>query len=1253
MAADYLKILNSLKDGTEEPKVKTSTESKPIGGIARPFNWKDYEAVTNFFGEAVTSGFPDYSSWSWDEVSLVVDKMSAKMSAGLKTTSGGLLIAEKSKIVNSVTNTLTGTDWAGLWEVQTTEDKARIIWEYLIAFSEENYTRSDTTKLLLLKDREGGELDIRRLLPVKGKHPYYLSINSGTKAVGTFANLGQEGITEFYVNTYNTVQNATLLEENFASRINLVFFDKKFEKTDMSNEDRIKEAVVGPRASGDVDFEAELEKLRNAKLKQAELLKDLSKKAEEDDNDKPDRDAFFKKIEQCLLLCGAEKLGAYRKRIRAAELADTEDIEGSKRSKRFPYGGKIICVDAEENLFMNYCDSDGETFNFTTKYLHSFIDKINYNFVISKVNRVKIDDNEYDLEMPLLFEGQSNSLNTIDGENVASSYKGTRVFIKGDTTVPSDLTTEDLIKMPSWFANDSITYEDVSIKFHGENQATAKTNVDVELTIGVTNLLSFQTIFSNKAHYIDSAGKSKSQPYDYSLLDLITYLHRSDLGDVYKNLSTGGARLYNPTYFRNFNRLIMKAIPIVSAGPTTGKEGEYFKIFKEHVESTPLILDLALIDHTITKESENNNAKIKISYKGYVKSFLQDAKLDIIRTSAEIVSQIDKETELIESLSPLSDVDAIKRIDAFNKLRKEETLDLTKDLPYMNELVDRDFLFKLKVKGNTFKDSITKDYKLIGSRRIYNAITDSSILTMTETETEVTDPIKDTIEDKDYEINFFYLGDLIDVAMRNIYSYKGPLFITEGAGYSENWDVLNLNFTDFPLKVILPSFKALKPDPDGSSWIAGEKISVADFPIAETWFQQWWRKEVVEAEVQYYTLGTFISRLINNLFNSLILEDCYLNGSHERRQFGVRTDFGLFSKEGAEQNAKFKKTNKAWLDEELNYNNPSAGVSSFLEIGKGDAPYFKKNPSIPRTEHCNFIVVYPQIAMFSDYKGLYEKGNNETTWEEYNIPVFHRQRNTEITGKPSSFTDSISFTKEEANYRREARFQAESLYTLSQLASVYNATCKSKFALDLFPGMLVYIDAGLYQGPEVMNSIANILGMGGYHIIESVTHTAKINKNLLGEMITTTEAVWVGNGSIKLEGEVPEKKKTKSVVVTPAGPVDGTEETTATPAAEPVEVNFDEAGSVLVEINQTWGQNKIKLKNKKYTYKLIDKTDYKKVELFFYDETKPDKKGGAYPTQAAKKTLNGGGKAMCLAIEVPINEFKEAQKFRVMMEITK
>lgn len=1237
MAADYLKILNSLKDGTEEPKVKTSTETKPNGGIARLFDWKDYEAVMNFFGEAVSNGnFPNYSSWSWAEVALVVDKMSDKMGAGLRTTSSGLAIAEKLKIVNSATNVLTGNDWSDLWENQTTEDKARIIWEFLIAFS--------------MKRNDKGKVN-QSHTDNKSRKDYSYSIKLALKRT-SYANLGQEGYTGFYVNKYNTVQNATLLEEGFGIKINRVFFLKKFEKTDMSDEAAIKSIVAGYRSPEEVDFETELEKLRNAKLKQAGLLKDLSKKAEEDDEDKADRDAFFKKIEQCLLLCGAEKLGVLRRQIRADEIVDTKPFGAAgTRSKRFPYGGKIICVDAEENLFMNYCDSDGETFNFTTKYLHSFIDKINYNFVISKVNRVKIDGEEYDLEMPLLFEGQSNSLNTINGENVASSYKGTRVFIKGDTTVPSDLTTEDLIKMPSWFANDTITYEDVSIKFHGENQATAKTNVDVELTIGVTNLLSFQTIFSNKAHYIDSAGESKSQPYDYSLLDLITYLHRSDLGDVYKNLSTGGARLFNPTYFRNFNRLIMKAIPIVSAGPTTGKEAEYFKIFKEHVESTPLILDLALIDHTITKESENNNAKIKISYKGYVKSFLQDAKLDVLRNSKKIDGQIVKEIELIESLTELSDVDAIKRIDTFNKLRKEETLDLTKDLPYMNDLVDRNLLFKLKVKGNTFKDSISKDYKLIGSRAIYNAIGSGSITTMEETESSMVDPIKDTIENKDYEINFFYLGDLIDVAMKNMYLYRGPKYITEEKSIFYR-DHLEDNFKDFPLKVILPSFKALKPDPEGTSWIAGEKISVADFPIAETWFQQWWRKEVVEAEVQYYTLGTFISRLINNLFNSLILEDCYLNGSHERRQFGVRTDFGLFSKEGTVKNAKFKKKNKTWFDEKLNYNNPYAAYSSFLEIGKGDAPYFKKNPSIPRTEHCNFIVVYPQIAMFSDYKGLYEKGNNETTWEEYNIPVFHRQRNTGITGKPSSFTDSISFTKEEANYRREARFQAESLYTLSQLASVYNATCKSKFALDLFPGMLVYIDAGLYQGPEVMNSIANILGMGGYHIIESVTHTAKINKNLLGEMITTTEAVWVGNGSIKLEGEVPEQKKTKSVVVTPAGPVDGTEDEVTVPTGAVVEFE-DDATSALVEINQTWGQNKIKLKNNKYTYKLIDTTDYKTVKLFFYDETLPDNKGGAYPTQAAKKILSGDGTAMCLNVEVAIDGFLETQKLRVMMEVTK
>ena len=54
---------------------------------------------------------------------------------------------------------------------------------------------------------------------------------------------------------------------------------------------------------------------------------------------------------------------------------------------------------------MNLANSDGLT-NFYTSHLSPEISELlNYSFLISKVNTVKIDEKEYDIEMPLLFEG--------------------------------------------------------------------------------------------------------------------------------------------------------------------------------------------------------------------------------------------------------------------------------------------------------------------------------------------------------------------------------------------------------------------------------------------------------------------------------------------------------------------------------------------------------------------------------------------------------------------------------------------------------------------------------------------------------------------------------------------------------------------------------------------------------------------------------------------------------------------------------
>ena len=177
--------------------------------------------------------------------------------------------------------------------------------------------------------------------------------------------------------------------------------------------------------------------------------------------------------------------------------------------------------------------------------------------------------------------------------------------------------------------------------------------------------------------------------------------------------------------------------------------------------------------------------------------------------------------------------------------------------------------------------------------------------------------------------------------------------------------------------------------------------------------------------------------------------------------------------------------------------------------------------------------MYPQHAVFSDYDGVTP---DKVSWEKYNIPMLVPNMKSSFDSIASSFTKSLTFNKEEANYRRESRFQTENLYTLAQLASVYNVTAETKPALDIFPGMLIWVNPGMYQSPSVRYSIANILGMGDFIYVESVTHTGNINKNTISGFKTSITANWISNGTINNKFHEIKPEDTEEKTRTPTAP---------------------------------------------------------------------------------------------------------------------
>ena len=883
-----------------------------------------------------------------------------------------------------------------------------------------------------------------------------------------------------------------------------------------------------------------LEGIRFDQQKKSTLaMKEIEDKlAEEGENDLK---ALFKNLEQCFLLSSVPHFAKFR---------SDERVKSLKQHK-VPYGGRIIPIDCDpiEN-FINYSSTSGDSYAFTRALNKSLINAIDFNFIVSNVRKEKIGQDLIEVEMPILFGDQKNILR----ENQTGSFKHVVLFKQDGNQNKSG--SVDLTKILGSNQNliNQISYTDLSIDFIGENQATAKTNVDVSLTLQMPNLTYLQAEFDGETTIIKPDGESVKHKYVYSPLDLITYLNRTNINSSVNDISLkkyqGGARLFNPKFFKNYNRLVMKIVPVYNETGLDAYNKKVLDLFKPYLDQNNLILDLALIDHTITRGVKTDGGsmdELKIDYKGYIRSFLQDPICDVIRNKTQLQTLVTAEEELINEIYKMPIIPAAKKLKVVQEIEKHNAK-LEESIKTHKSSFKKNIFQTLKNNGQIWgveyapsgliNFNITKDFEIKDASRIHEFFSKHAPKPKNSIDYEsITDK---NLTEKSLNLDFIYFGDLVDVLMNNI--YKGD---PRHSSQSEEIEQMEDNFKNFPLKVLLPSFNPIIYNASDQAWESSpNKINLADFPIAVSWLEEWINQEIVKTETVFYSIGPFMNNVISSLVNGILVDNCYRNGVASFLQFAVKSDFGTFGgKDFSEFNSRFKQENASWFNKlfrvsrDANKSFPPFLSGGVLMLDKREAPFFTKDPRLPRSEHCNFLVVYQQVAVFSNYKKLIAKKNY---FKDYGIPYFNLLSKTP-NGSVNVLTKAMTFNKATANYQRESRFQMESLYSLSQLASVYNVEVETSFLLlDVFPGMIIYTDAGLYQDSTVIGSIANTLGMGGFHLNEKVTHTAQIQGNKLLAPKTTISANWIYAGAdeetaIEGDGDSEENSAVPSEVIPSAG----------------------------------------------------------------------------------------------------------------------
>ena len=118
-------------------------------------------------------------------------------------------------------------------------------------------------------------------------------------------------------------------------------------------------------------------------------------------------------------------------------------------------------------------------------------------------------------------------------------------------------------------------------------------------------------------------------------------------------------------------------------------------------------------------------------------------------------------------------------------------------------------------------------------------------------------------------------------------------------------------------------------------------------------------------------------------------------------------------------------------------------------------------------------------------------------------------------GNAHGMVKKISFSKSDIEYLPEMRYAAEGNFLYNQLANVYDANVELVGNNIFKPGQYVYIDSSALGAGDTWHrnsdgssrSWANLMGLGGYHVITEVAHSVSREG-----FNTSIKARWVASG---------------------------------------------------------------------------------------------------------------------------------------------
>ena len=294
-------------------------------------------------------------------------------------------------------------------------------------------------------------------------------------------------------------------------------------------------------------------------------------------------------------------------------------------------------------------------------------------------------------------------------------------------------------------------------------------------------------------------------------------------------------------------------------------------------------------------------------------------------------------------------------------------------------------------------------------------------------------------------------------------------------------------------------------------------VNLAHLPVSMQMFRQFMIDRVIAQNRSFYSFQEFIKDILTDIIFDSLNRICF--GGYSANDSAIRAGISLISGQGTKAD-----TGADW--EEPISSNTEEGIYKDRTEATFSAPGFAGD-SQSTFKTLNLALANQSSPIFTNIKTNKAKEFNYLMFSAFAPQMLNSRLHGDKAkdgdngiahfryGSTKGLMKSVSFTKTPLEFAAEERYVREGTDNLlNQLAGRYEMQMSLVGNNMFIPGQYVYFDpvalgiGKTYANSETNRSLANLMGLGGYHIITEVGNSISP-----GKFETSIKALWETGGT--------------------------------------------------------------------------------------------------------------------------------------------